>query len=92
MMGYKTVAASATDQVLGRRAGDYLSHIVIQPVTTGAGAVTVKDGSTTIFLFTSGTLADLSPKTVALGVESFGPLTISTGTNVTVLAVGRFSG
>lgn len=90
---YETVAASATDQVLGGAgaAGDYLSHIVIQPVTTGAGAVTVKDGASTIYLFTSGTLTDLSPKTVPFGIFSSGALSVSTGTNVTVLAVGNFS-
>lgn len=90
---YETVAASQTDQVLGGSgaAGDYLSHIVIQPVTTGAGAVTVKDGASTIFLFTSGTLADLSPKTVPFGIVSSGALSVTTGANVTVLAVGNFT-
>lgn len=92
-MPYETVAASQTDQVLGGAgaAGDYLSHIVIQPVTTAAGAVTLKDGASTIFLFTSGTLADLSPKTVPLGIFSTGALSVTTGTNVTVLAVGNFT-
>lgn len=90
---YETVAASQTDQVLGATgaAGDYLSHIVIQPVTTGAGAVTVKDGASTIYLFTSGTLADLSPKTVPFGIFSTGALSVTTGANVTVLAVGNFT-
>jgi hypothetical protein len=90
-MSYKVVAAGQTDSVVGRRAGDFLSHIVIQPTTTAAGAVTVKDGSNTIFTFTSGTLADLSPRTVPFGVSSFGSLTITTGSNVAVLAVGSFS-
>lgn len=89
--GYVTVAAGQTDTVLGRRSGDVLSHIVIQPATTGAGAVTVKDGSATIYTFTSGTLADLSPKTVPFGISSFGSLSITTGANVAVLAVGAFS-
>lgn len=92
-LAYETVAASATDQVLGGAgaAGDYLSHIVIQPVTTAAGAVTVKDGASTIFLFTSGTLADLGPKTVPFGIFSAGALSVTTGTNVTVIAVGNFT-
>jgi hypothetical protein len=90
-LGYKTVAAGSTDQVIGRRVGDYLSHIVIQPAAVGAGAVTVKDNSTTIFTFTSGTLADLSPRTVPLGISSFGSLTITTGSDVSVLAVGAFT-
>lgn len=92
-MPYETVAAGVTDQVLGGSgaANDFLSHIVIQPVTTAAGAVTVKDGASTIYLFTSGTLADLSPKTVPFGIFSAGALSVSTGTNVTVLAVGNFT-
>lgn len=91
---YETVAASAADQVLGATgaAGDYLSHIVIQPATTGAGTVTVKDGSTVIFTFTSGTLADLSPKTVPFGLASVsGAWKITTGANVAVIGVGDFT-
>lgn len=92
-MSYERIAASDTDEPLGTTgaAGDYLSHIVIEPITTGAGAVTVKDGATTIFLFTSGTLADLSPKVVPFGITSAGAMTITTGANVTVLAVGNFT-
>lgn len=92
-MSYEPVAASDTDEPLGTTgaAGDYLSHIVIQPITTGAGAVTVKDGATTIFLFTSGTLADLSPKTVPFGTFAVTGYTVTTGANVTVLAVGNFT-
>ncbi len=91
---YETVAASQTDQVLGElgAAGDYLSHIVIQPTTTAAGTVTVKDGTTVIFTFTTGTLADLSPKTVPFNVtSSTGSWKITTGANVAVLAVGDFT-
>lgn len=90
-MSYKTVAAGSTDQIIGRRMGDTLSHIVIQPATTGAGAVTVKDNGTTIYSFATGTLSDLSPRTVPFGISSFGSITITTGSNVSVLAVGSFS-
>lgn len=91
---YETVAASQTDQILGTvgGAGDYLSHIVIQPATTGAGTVTVKDGTTVIYTFTTGTLADLSSKTVPFGAKSVnGAWKITTGTNVAVLAFGTFT-
>lgn len=90
---YETVAASQTDQVLGGAgaAGDYLSHIVIQPATTGAGTVVVKDGASTIFTFTTGTLTDLSPKTVPFAIFSTGALSVTTGANVAVLAVGNFT-
>lgn len=91
---YETVAASQTDQVLGATGatGDYLSHIVIQPTTTGAGTVTVKDGTTVIFTFTTGTLADLSPKTVPFGLFSVnGAWKVTTGANVAVIGCGDFT-
>jgi hypothetical protein len=91
---YETVAASATDQAMGATGatGDYLSHIVIQPASTGAGVVTVKDGTTVIYTFTSGTLADLSPKTVPFGASSVnGAWKITTGANVAVVAFGDFT-
>lgn len=92
-MSYEAVAASDTDEPLGTTgaAGDYLSHIVIQPVTTGAGAVTLKDGASTIYLFTSGTLGDLRPITVPFGTFAVTGYSVTTGANVTVLAVGNFS-
>ena len=91
---YEAVAASATDQVLGDvgSAGDRLDHIIIQPTTTGAGTCTVKDGSTVIFTFTTGTLADLSPIVVPFGLQSQnGAWKITTGANVAILAIGDFS-
>lgn len=91
---YEAVAASATDQVLGATgaAGDYLSHIIIQPATTAAGTVTVKDGATVIFTFTSGTLADLKPIVVPIKAKSVsGSWKVTTGLNVSVLAVGDFT-
>lgn len=91
---YETVAASQTDQVLGATgaAGDYLSHIIIQPTTTAAGTVTVKDNSTVIFTFTSGTLGDLRPITVPLGlISTGGSWKITTGANVAVIGVGDFT-
>lgn len=91
-MSYKTVAAGQTDQVIGRRVGDALSHVVIQPATTGAGTVVVKDAGTTIYTFTAGTLADLRPITVPFGISSFGSITVTTGTNVSALVVGSFTG
>jgi hypothetical protein len=92
-MGYETVAASQTDQVLGGAgaAGDYLSHIVIEPATTAAGTCLVKDGASTIYTFTTGTLADLSPKTVPFGIFSTGALSVTTGANVAIIAVGNFT-
>lgn len=91
---YETVAASQTAQVLGATGatGDYLSHVVLQPATTGAGTTTILDNATVIFTFTAGTLADLSPKTVPIGAFSVsGAWKITTGANIAVVAFGDFT-
>ncbi len=92
---YEAVPASQTDQPLGVTGviGDYLSHIVIQPATTGAGACTVKDGTTVIFTFTTGTLGDLKPITVPFGAVSVnaGGWKVTTGANVSIVAFGNFT-
>ena len=92
---YETVTASQTDQVLGvtGAAGDYLNHLVIVPATTGAGTVSIKDGSgSSINVFVAGTLTDLHPIIVPLHISSTnGAWKVTTGANVSVIAVGRFS-
>lgn len=91
---YATVAASQTAQVLGGNGnrGDYLETVVIVPTTTAAGAVTIIDGSTSIVVFQTGTLADLKPFHVYVKAYSkTGPWKITTGANVAVIAVGRFT-
>ena len=88
---YEKVASGATDEPLGATsaAGDYLSHVVIQPTTTAASCI-VKDGTTALLTLTAGTLSDLSPKTVPFGINSLGLLTVTT-VNCTMLAVGNFT-
>jgi hypothetical protein len=91
---YETVAASQTAQALGATGatGDYLSHIIIQPATTGAGTVTVLDNATVIYTFTSGTLADLRPIIVPFNLFSVsGAWKVTTGTNVAVIGIGDFT-
>lgn len=95
---YETVAASQTAQPLGATgaAGDYLSHCVIYPVTTGAGSVTVFDNTnaaaTNVITFTSGTLSNLSPIPIPVGAKSVsGAWKVTTGTNVTVTCYGNFT-
>ncbi len=91
---YETVAASQTAQAMGATGatGDYLSHVIIQPVTTAAGAVSILDNATTIFLFTSGTLSDLRPIVVPIGCFSVsGAWKITTGSNVTAIGIGNFT-
>lgn len=95
---YETVGASATDQVLGGSgaAGDYLAGVLIVPGTTAAGAVSVKDGGgSSISIFAGGgttALTTLIPFFVPLGIKSTGGAwKVTTGTNVTAIAVGNFS-
>ena len=94
---YETIAASQTDQVMGTNGadGDFLERLIIVPATTGAGNVSIKDGSggSAITLFVSGTLADLTPIVLELNMQSVsaGGWRVTTGANVSVVAVGRFS-
>jgi hypothetical protein len=92
---YETVAASQNDQALGAAGakGDYLSHLLIIPATTGAGSVSIKDGSgSSISVFATGTLADLTPIHIPLGVTSkAGAWSVTTGANVSVIACGQFT-
>lgn len=94
---YETVAASQTAQVLGGAGaiGDVLERLIITPDTTAAGAVTILDGATSIPVFVGGgttALISLSPITVTIGAASVtGPWKVTTGANVTVVAVGKFS-
>lgn len=91
---YETVAASQTAQALGATgaAGDYLSHVILQPATTAAGTTTVLDNATVIFTFTTGTLADLRPIVVPIGCFSVsGAWKVTTGANIAVVGVGKFT-
>lgn len=91
---YELVAAGQTTQALGPTGGvgDILEKVIIIPETTAAGTVSIKDGSdTAINVFVTGTLEDLKPLVVHLGARSrVGAWQITTGTNVHVIAVGRF--
>lgn len=93
---YETVAASQTDQVLGPTgaAGDVIKYLIIIPATLAAGSVLIQDGTdTAITVFATGTLADLTTIVIPLGIRSrtVGGWSVTTGTNVSVLAVGAFS-
>lgn len=96
---YETVAAGQTDQVLGPKSAtsarskkSILQRLVIVPATTGAGDVSIKDGAgSAINVFKAGTLSDLHPIVIELGViSSSGAWQVTTGANVSVIAIGRF--
>lgn len=95
-MQYETVAASQTAQVLGGSGavGDYLSGLLVIPATTSPGVVTVLDGSTSIPIFVGGSssVSNLVPFFVPVDAESVsGAWKVTTGANVSVIGVGRFT-
>ena len=89
---YEAVAASQTDQALGTTGatGDYLHRLLISVTTASTASVTLKDGSTTIFT---------TPAATPIGVYSIevnavsrnGAWNLTTGSNVTAVAVGVFA-
>jgi hypothetical protein len=97
----KPIAASSTNAVLGATgaAGDYLSHIIIQPATTSPGVVTVYDGSTggtntTVYSFPGGasSVNNLAPIIIGLPSKCVNAgWHITTGANVSVTAIGTFT-
>src|SRR5262245_56751793 len=92
---YEAVAAGSTDQVLGNNGskGDYLKKLIVIPATVAPGAITVKDNNTTIMTTTAGT-ATVIPSVFEINVDAYSTLgqwKISTGTNVSLLAVGAFT-
>lgn len=94
---YETVAASQTDQALGATgaSGDYLSHILVIPGTTSPGNVLIQDGAgSAITVFTGGasSVTSLVPFSIPLGIASAaGAWSVTTGANVTAIAVGTFT-
>lgn len=93
---YEAVAASQTAQVMGSTGttGDYISHLVVIPATTSPGAVAVLDNSTSMTVFTGGadSVLSLHPFTIPLNMRSKnGAWKVTTGANVSVIAVGRFT-
>lgn len=93
---YETVAASQSDQVLGTTgyAGDVLAGLLIVPGTTSPGAVSIKDGGGSgITVFTGGasSVSDLTPFYLPINAKSSGGAwKVTTGANVSVVAVGQF--
>ena len=91
---YETVAASQTAQALGATgaAGDYLSHVVLQPTTTAPGTCIIYDNATEILRFTTTTLTDLRPIVLPVNAVSVsGAWKVTTGANITATAFGNFA-
>lgn len=93
---YETVAASQTAQALGASGdtGDFISHVLVIPATTSPGNVILLDNATSITIFTGGTdsVSNLVPFHIPLQMYSAsGAWSITTGANVSVIAVGNFT-
>lgn len=95
---YVTVAASQTDAVIQSSTGatgDYLDYVIVIPATTAPGVVTIKDNATAIISYVGGgttALLTVIPFTINVGAFSrSGAWKITTGANVSVVAVGKFS-
>ena len=93
---YETVAASQTGQAIGATgaAGDYMAGILVVPATTSPGNVLLLDDATSITVFTGGTssVSNLVPFYIPLNmVSASGAWSITTGANVSCIAVGNFT-
>jgi hypothetical protein len=95
---YELIAPSQSAQVLGpgtatTKTGDILERLIIVPETTAAGTVSIKDGAdAAINVFVAGTLSDLHTINIPIGARSMtGSWQVTTGANVHVIAVGRFT-
>lgn len=94
---YETVAASQTAQVfgggtVGSGTGTWLERLVIVPANLNPGVVTIIDNATSITVFAGGanSVANLAPISVDLGMAAKAvKWSITTGANVSVIAVGR---
>lgn len=96
-LSYKNCPAGATTALgAAGKLGDYLGGLLVIPATTGAGNVSIVDGTsgavTTLVFTGGGTLGDLKPFFIPLGLKSrVGGWSITCGTNVAALAVGSWS-
>lgn len=95
---YVAVAASQTAAVLQSSAGatgDYLAGVLVIPATTAPGVVTILDNATALVSYPGGgttPLVTLTPFYIPVGaVSRSGAWKITTGANVSILAMGRFS-
>jgi hypothetical protein len=93
---YETVAASQTAQALGATGatGDYIAGILVIPATTSPGNVLLLDNATSITVFTGGatSVSNLAPFYIPLGIISVsGAWKITTGSNVSCIAMGNFT-
>jgi hypothetical protein len=97
---YKTIAASQTAALCGATGAqyDYLAGVLIVPATTSPGNVLIRDGNgsdITVFVGGATSVGDLRSFVVPLGLYAVAGTTagwrITTGANVSVIAIGKFT-
>lgn len=94
---YETIAAGQSDQALGATGGanDLLVGLLCVPATTSPGAVSIKDGNgSAITLFAGGatSVSNLVPFFIPIGAKSAaGAWKVTTGANISAVAVGNFT-
>lgn len=96
---YAVVSNGTTVQVsvAGKCLGDYLSHVVVCPLSSANNAFTVFDGTTVICATTNTITAaavQLVPVSVHVGIVSSSTkgFNVTAGSGVSVTCVGRFAG
>lgn len=92
---YETVAASATAQVLGATGGigDNLSHLICVVTDVANAQVQVKEVGGSNFTVLPATVAAVGTYAIQLGVRAVtgAGWAVTTGSGVTVVAVGDFT-
>src|ERR1035437_4327453 len=95
---YVAVAASQTAAILQSATGavgDFLAGVLVIPATTAPGVVTILDNATGLIAYPGGgttALLTLTPFFIPVdGFSRSGAWKITTGANVSVLAIGKFS-
>lgn len=94
---YETVAESQTTQTIGPTGatGDFLAGLLVVPASTSPGIVQIKDGADSpITVFTGGadSVSNLVPFPIPLNmISAAGAWQVTTGANVSVVAIGNFS-
>jgi hypothetical protein len=86
------VALAAGSTTIISSTGAYLDRLVVIPASTGAGAVTLSDGTTAIMAIPAAAHAvDPHPYTVSLGLRGVGGagFKLVLGASVSALAVGE---
>ena len=94
---YERIGANAADVTLGGAgaAGDFLGGLVIVPASKSPGSVSIKDGddpALSVFAGGADSISTLHPIQIGFGIVSTnGAWSVTTGADVSVFAIGRFT-